>query len=107
MIRGKVILRHFDGERCSNTVLKNAYFKLVCSHDRQGINHSGMIDTSKITVRIFTEKKLAAECGDSLSIGNACHGTNNIEFVICEISDNRVGNNPHYRIVGERQGRLC
>lgn len=99
MVKESVVLLHSDSGECTETVFDDVLVKHIQSCGRQGINHSGIIDTSKLSVRIFTEKELNVGCGDRLLLKTR---GNMSEFTVCEISDNRVGTKPHYRILGER-----
>ena len=67
---------------------------------KNGIKQYGYHDASSMTVRIFTNRELAADIGDFIRVG-ICEGAGDrsLDFRITEVRDNRKGAAPHYKLI--------
>ena len=102
-INGDITLFHYDEERekFERFYFENVYVNFKQALSKSGIKQKGFYSADKAIVRIPTKGTIFASVGDYISMGRDTKDTPDrlSSLKITELSDNRQGTSPHYKIV--------
>ncbi|MBO5059979.1 MAG: hypothetical protein J6C82_03605 [Clostridia bacterium] len=97
-----VTLWHFDGESngWTRTVFPNAFADFKERISKSGIKQVGFYSADFCKIRIPTKEKIEVSSGDYVRLGKHVEAAPIREnaLKVVEVSDNRYGGSPHYRI---------
>ncbi len=93
--------------RCGDAFEKNCYkanILLKVSLDKNGIKEKGLHYGTMCEIRIPSQKDIGASLGDYAGIGSCSDNEPDLrrDFKVIELSDNRRGGSPHFKIVAVR-----